>query len=133
MTSVIGQKCRTIADKAASMKNPCIQITPILPPDKGDGAMVYYNIYKFSKKLEEKYGVPFVVDVVESDREPQCKDSTNGYHEFHEFNDEDNKTILFCIHCGMLSSVTRRSSEELNEFFQNKRFKMSFQQKNENQ
>ena len=125
MPSEIGNICRTAAQKAMYMKSPCIQITPVFPNDLEEWAKLYFYFSEMSKAIEEKVGLPFLIDIAETGvKKVQCPCSDNGYHEFMEIKNEVIKdSHLICLHCGAFTSKTTRTPEQLKEFFANKQFK----------
>ena len=114
---------KTIAEKALKMRSPCIQITPVFSNKLDDWAKLLYYFINIAKKVQDKIGLPFLIDITETGGDkPQCPDSPYGIHEMLETSIGSAEKTISCIHCGMSSISTSKSNKELKEFFGQKLF-----------
>ena len=118
-----GNKFRTMAEKALKMKSPCLQITPVFPNKLDEWAKLLYFFIKMAKQIQDKIGLPFVVDIVETGgATPQCQESYNGLHELMRTAIRSDLEVLACIHCGFITTKTNKDDNQIKEHYRKKLF-----------
>lgn len=64
---------KKLAEKAVTMNNPCIRITPVFGNNIMEWAKIYYIFSEMTKKVQNTLNQPFLIGITEYDPNENIK------------------------------------------------------------